>query len=110
MTDTSKVRMPTYTLRGLSKLLSPYKGIRILSTPHDEMYIESFVSDTNLACSVCTSKQFKVKVLIEAEAVINTNNKPVLITELDPSKVHVVNLLECADCGCEVYTMYKKLG
>lgn len=103
---------PPHLLKGLSKFLLPYEGIRILSTDHDEEHIKAFADgakDINLTCSVCGGNKFKVRVLIEAEAVIDSTLKPANITELDPSKVHVVNLLECAECRCDVYVQHKQI-
>jgi len=108
----SNFYVPAHLLRGLSKFLIPYEGIRIISTTQDEEHIKAFVGrepGINLTCSVCGGNKFRTRVLIEADAVINAENKPSLITELDPFKVNVVNLLECAECTCDVYMKHKQL-
>lgn len=104
--------IPPHTLKSLSKFIIPYEGIRIVSTKDDEEHIEAFAGRNgrvNLVCSVCGNSNFKVKVLIEAEAVVNSLIKPALITELDPFKVHVINLIECDDCHCEVFMHQRKI-
>lgn len=95
--------------------ITPYKGLRLITTIADEDNVEYLLDDKEgkgLLCDNCDSSSFKIRVLIEAElnVSVGTFTRRLFVRDQNIETISVIKVTRCATCGSEDFIKEESKG